>query len=68
MQFTLDEVIQAEKNVAGASIRIYLKPNTSLRPVTDDEVDHNMICVSTVIDSEHNLYQTIVEKFQINIE
>jgi hypothetical protein len=68
MQFTLDEVIQAEKNIAGPSIRIYLKPNPSLRPVTDDEVDHTMICVSTVVDSEHSLYQAIVDKFQINLE
>lgn len=68
MQFTIDEIIQAEKNAVGSNIRIYLKPNLSLRPVTDNEVDHSMICVSTVIDSEHSLYQAIVEKFQINLE
>ena len=66
MQFTLDEIIQAEKN--GAGIRIYLKPNTSLRPVTDNEVDPTMICFSTVVEHDHSLYQAIVEKFQINLE
>lgn len=68
MQFTLNEIIQAEKNGAGLSVRIYLKPNPSLRPISDTEIDPNTVCVSTVIDTDHSLYQAIVEQFQINLE
>lgn len=68
MQFTLDEIIQAEKNAVGSNIRIYLKPNPSLRTIPDTEIDPNTVCLSTVVGTDHSLYQAIVEKFQINLE
>ena len=80
MEFILDEVLGADKSKDTAtSIRIYLKPNPSVRPVLvlehnmetpipDHEVDPNMVVQSAVIDVGHVLYQVIVEKFQINLE
>jgi hypothetical protein len=79
MNFTLNEVIQAELSLSKPpSLNVYLKPNPTLRPiqaithtvetpVPDSEVDHNNIPQMTVVDDTHEFYQTIVEQFNINL-